>query len=151
MRGEKLFLLAILSVVSLTSIAQKTDRDRRTINIQKKVINFLISKGELDGCNNLNTCLPKITIVDLVSKEPIDYQKNGVFLFREVNPPSTTFILLIKSRKIEIIDLKNLSYAMKEISSFLIKLNIPKEKCILYYQEIILVYNYNGYGLKYRM
>jgi hypothetical protein len=151
MKSSHCFLFVLIAIASLPAKSQVIDGRNVVSSIQTDVINFLIKVGELEKGKSIEYNINQITIVEIVSKNLLGYQKSGIFLFRVVKSPTTTYLLLKNDSKYSILDLQNTARTLQKVIKFLLKQGSSNDELIKYIEQINIIYNYNCYSCKYRM
>jgi hypothetical protein len=140
-----IYLVVLILLPKISSIAQPVD-DKRVINtINKDVISFLTKIGDLEEGYNLEENINRITIVEIINKQPLGYDKSGIFLFRSLSGPNYTYILLKNNSKFRILDLHETAKSFQHINKFLQELDISNEDIVKYNEEVIKIFKYNCY------
>ena len=144
-------LFLLITIANLSAKSQVIDGSNVVSHIQTDVINFLINAGELEKGKSIEYNISQITIVEIVSKNLLGYQKSGIFLFRAVKSPTTTFLLLKNDSKYRILDLQNTARTLQKVIKFLLKQGSSNDELIKYIEQVNIIYNYNCYSCNYRM
>ncbi len=148
-RNFLVFLL--IMIASFSSKSQVIDSRKVVNSVHADVINYLIKVGELEKGKSIEDNMSQITIVEIVSKNFIGYQKSGIFLFRALKSPTTTYLLLKSNSKYSILDLQETAKTLQRIIKFLSKHGSSNDEIIKYIEQVNIIYNYNCYSCKYRM
>lgn len=126
--------------------SQMVDKPEVVERINKDSKEYLLSKGEIDIKNENE----KFFIQEIVEDKILGYTHKGIYRLYTNKSPSFTYIILKKGKNFKIIDLKNFSKSLKEISEFLSS-GFSDKVVAKYLEEILKVYNYNHYDEKIRM
>lgn len=146
------FFLILLITITSFSLKSQVIESRKVLNsIHADVINYLIKVGELEKGRSVEENLSQITIVEIVSKKFIGYQQTGIFLFRVLKSPTTTYLLLKSESKYRILDLQDTSKTLQRVIKFLKKQGSSNDEIIKYIEQVNIIYNYNCYSCKFRM
>lgn len=145
------FLVLLITITSLSSKSQVIESEKVLNFIQADVINYLIKVGDLEKGRNAEENLSQITIVEIISKKIIGYQQTGIFLFRVLKSPTTTYLLLKSDSKYRILDLQDTAKTLQKVIKFLKKQGSSNDEIIKYIEQVNIIYNYNCYSCKYKM
>ncbi|MFH7017269.1 hypothetical protein [Flavobacterium sp. FlaQc-47] len=140
--------LGIRSTARILKISTKTLL-KRIVIIARNITKPIISKGktyEVDIKNNNE----KFFIHEIVEDKILGYTHKGIYRLYTNKSPSFMYIILKKGKNFRIIDLKNFSKSLKEISEFLSS-GFSDKVVAKYLEEILKVYNYNDYDEKISM
>lgn len=143
---KNLILIFFLFSTILCS-SQKKDEVKITKKIKSEACNFLIKKGEIVSRDSLDT---KISIIEILDKKILGYNSKGIYRLFPHKSPSFTYIILKDGEKFKIIDLKNFSMALNEISIFFNASKFDDNKIVEYMEKILETYRNNDYGAKIR-
>lgn len=138
--------IVFIMFFSQLCFSQMVDKPEVVERINKDSKEYLLSKGEIDIKNNNE----KFFIQEIVEDKILGYTHKGIYRLYTNKSPSFTYIILKKGKNFKIIDLKNFSKSLKEISEFLSS-GFSDKVVAKYLEEILKVYNYNHYDEKIRM
>lgn len=119
-----------------------------TKKIKTEAGNFLLQKKEIENIDNFES---KMSIVEILDKKVLGFNDVGIYRLFPHKSPSFTYIILKDRNKFNIIDLKNFSTALKEITKFLTSSKLENDKIVSYLEKILEIYRNNDYDNKIRM
>lgn len=141
-----ILILFILSSIICTS--QKIEEVEITKKIKLEAGAFLMKKGEISNLDSLDT---KISIIEIIDKKILGFNTKGIYRLFPHKSPSFTYIILKDNKKFQIVDLKDFSKALKEITKFLDHSNMNSNSMVSYMEKILETYRNNDYDSKIRM
>lgn len=145
-----LILISVL-VLNYQVSAQFVVSNRNTQKVNKEIINYLAKNGELDKNQSSEKLLNQFSVVEILTRKPLDKQDNGVFLFGTLFSPSMTYIVIKDNSKVKILDPYDFSRTINKVLKFLDKQKVNNNNKIKYLKEVIKVYEMNCYNAKYRL
>jgi len=144
----KNIILILFLLSSIACSSQKTEEIEIAKKIKLEAGTFLMKKGEISNLDSLNT---KISIIEILDKKILGYNSNGVYRLFSHRSPSFTYIILKNDKNFQIVELKNFSDALKEITKYLSNFNIDSNRIVSYMEKILEIYRNNDYDKKIRL
>lgn len=144
----KNLIITFCILFSIICSSQTNEASDVTKKIKTEAGNFLLQKKEIENIDNLES---KMSIVEILDKKVLGFNDVGIYRLFPHKSPSFTYIILINRNKFNIIDLKDFSTALKEITKFLTSAKLENDKIVSYLEKILEVYRNNDYDNKIRM
>ncbi|MFY0604942.1 MAG: hypothetical protein JXQ93_13465 [Flavobacteriaceae bacterium] len=138
-KNNNIIFLLIAIFISISCYSQNVK------NIKNEVAKFLYENNEIDSLQYVDE---KIYVTELLENTILGYNKKGIYRVGTFSSPSETYILLKNDEKVEIIELKNFSQALKKISFFLTKNKFDNIQIVSYMEKITQIYRRNKYHQK---
>ncbi len=143
---KKIFALFML-FLGINCFSQIVDDESTIKFIKQESRKFLLNEGDIEDSN----LQEKIYIKEIIENKVIGYNLKGIYRLYTSKRPSETYLILKYEKKIKIIDLRNLSISLNEISNFFITVKFDNKKSLEYMEKILEIYKNNRYGEKIQM
>lgn len=144
----KNLIITFCILFSIICSSQTNEASGVTKKIKTEAGNFLLQKKEIENIDNFES---KMSIVEILDKKVLGFNDVGIYRLFPHKSPSFTYIILKDRNKFNIIDLKNFSTALKEITKFLTSSKLENDKIVSYLEKILEIYRNNDYDNKIRM
>lgn len=144
----KNLIITFCILFSIICSSQMNEASGVTKKIKTEAGNFLLQKKEIENIDNFES---KMSIVEILDKKVLGFNDVGIYRLFPHKSPSFTYIILKDRNKFNIIDLKNFSTALKEITKFLTSSKLENDKIVSYLEKILEIYRNNDYDNKIRM
>lgn len=144
----KNIILILFILSSIVCSSQKTEEVEIAKKIKLEAGAFLMKKGDISNLDSLST---KISIIEILDKKILGFNSKGVYRLFSHRSPSFTYIILKNDENFQIVELKNFSEALKEITKYLNGFNVDSNRIVSYMEKILETYRNNDYDKKIRM
>lgn len=144
---KKLTIICFL-LFSIICSSQTNEASDITKKIKVEAGNFLLQKKEIETIDNLES---KMSIVEILDKKVLGFNDVGIYRLFPHKSPSFTYIILKNKNKFSIIDLKDFSTALKEVTKFLSSSKLENDKIVSYLEKVLETYRNNDYNNKIKM
>lgn len=127
--------------------SQKSDELEITEKIKKDASLFLLKEKAIEKITNIEQ---QVHIIEVLETKVLGYNKKGVYRLNSNVNPSFTYIILKNDKKFSIVDLRDFSAALKEITKFFDSSKFDNKLIVSYMEKILETYRNNDYDAKIR-
>lgn len=143
----KNIILTFLIFSSSICLSQSNNEKETAKKIMHDAGVFLLEKGEIDSTDNLEK---KMSIIEILENKVLGYNDTGVYRLYPHKSPSFTYIILKNGANFKILDLKDFSKALEEMSKFFSSSKLEANTIVNYMEKVLEVYRNNNYDAKIR-
>jgi hypothetical protein len=146
------YLVSLISILWLPGDSANAQNDlRETLDSTRVLaVDFLIANGEI-AANQRQAHLKVLPMYEMLRGESVEASSVGIFSFKSLNSPSTSFLMLKDKKIMSILNPKELDNSLRNIISFL-KDRRSSDSTILNYIEATLnIYKGNRYKIRSKM